>query len=167
MANQKRQLMRLIVEELLFSSKWLLIPFYLILVIALGLYAYFDITYFISYLMDLKHVDKSSAMLMLIELIDIAMVAGLAKMIITGSYNSFVNKSNESSTENMSSGMLKVKMATSLIGITSITILEESIEIKGVDWDTLYKLAFVHIVFLFSAIILSIVDYLHEKTKIH
>ena len=34
----------------------------------------------------------------------------------------------------------------------------------SVNWDTLYKLGYVHIIFLFSAIILELVDYLHEKT---
>jgi len=103
-------------------------------------------------------------MLTFIELIDITMIANLGKMIITGSYNSFVSKDHGEQGENVSSGMLKVKMATSLVGVTGIGLLQKSIDVVSVNWDTLYKLGYVHIIFLFSAIILGLVDYLHEKT---
>lgn len=86
-------------------------------------------------------------------------------MIITGSYNSFISKAHGVEGENVSSGMLKVKMATSLVGVTAIGLLSKSIDIYKVEWDVLYKLAFVHGVFLLSAIVLSVVDFLHLKSE--
>jgi hypothetical protein len=61
--------------------------------------------------------------------------------------------------------MLKVKMGASLVGITSIALLQKSVEISTASWDDLKKLAFVHLTFLASVIILSVVDYLHEKSE--
>lgn len=154
-----------IIEFLIFNTKWLLVPFYLVLALALTVYTYFDVKEFIDYVLKLKHIDKEAAMLTFIELIDITMIANLGKMIITGSYNSFISKSHGVHGENISSGMLKVKMATSLVGVTAIGLLSKSIDIYKVEWDTIYKLAFVHGVFLLSAIILSIVDFLHLKSE--
>jgi len=153
------------IEGVIFNAKWLLIPFYIVLILTLGVYTYFDIKAFVDYMLNIKHIDKEGAMLTFIELIDITMIANLGKMIITGSYNSFVSKEHGEQGENVSSGMLKVKMATSLVGVTAIALLQKSIDIASVDWDTLYKLGYVHGIFLCSALVLEIVDFLHEKLE--
>lgn len=154
-----------ILEDVIFGSKWLLIPFYLILVMALAVYTYFDIKEFIDYIEHLGKINKETAMVTFVELIDITMIANLGKMMITGSYNSFVSKEHGNDGENVSSGMLKVKMATSLVGVTAIGLLQKSMDTVNVSWDTLHKLILVHVTFLVSAIILSVVDYLHEKSE--
>ena len=55
-----------------------------------------------------------------LEDVDIVMIANLVKMIITGSYNSFVSKKHDDENEKVSSGMLKVKMSTSIMGVSAI-----------------------------------------------
>jgi len=50
--------------------------------------------------------------------VDIVMIANLVKMIITGSYHSFIDKTHNEEIEKVSSGMLKVKMSTSILGVT-------------------------------------------------
>lgn len=152
-----------IIENIIFGSRWLLIPFYLILIMALTVYTWFDIKEFAEYILHLGVIDKEKAMLTFVELIDITMIANLGKMIITGSYHSFVSKEHGEEGEKVSSGMLKVKTATSMVGVTAIALLKQSVEVGGVSWDTLNKLAYVHGVFLGSAIILAIVDYMHVK----
>jgi uncharacterized protein (TIGR00645 family) len=161
--------MRKIVEQILFNTRWLLIPFYIVLIFALIVYAWFDVMEFVHYINGLirshHEVDKTVAMLTFIELIDMAMIANLGKMIITGSYNSFVSRDHGYKNENISSGMLKVKMATSLIGVTSIGLLQRSVNVVKIDWTELYKLAFIHCLFLLGAIVLELVDYFHSKSE--
>jgi uncharacterized protein (TIGR00645 family) len=154
------------IEKVIFNAKWLLLPFYLVLILALGVYTYFDIYEFIEYIEKLGISNKDSAMLTFIELIDMTMIANLGKMIITGSYNSFVSKDHGQKNEHISSGTLKVKMATSLVGITSIGLLQRSVNITAASWDVLLKLAFVHGIFLVSSLILEVVDYFHERTEL-
>lgn len=157
-----------LVEKIIFASKWLLIPFYLVLIMALAVYTYFDVKEFVEYILHLSKITKENAMVTFVELIDITMIANLGKMIITGSYNSFVDKTHGQEGENVSSGMLKVKMATSLVGVTAIGLLQKSVaDIQHVPWDLLYKIVFIHVTFLVSAIVLSVVDYLHEKSAHH
>lgn len=154
-----------IIEGVIFNSKWLLLPFYFVLILALAVYTYFDVAEFVHYVSHLKQIDKSAAMLTFIELVDMMMIANLGKQLVTGSYNSFISKDHGYEGENITSGMLKVKMATSLVGITSIALLERSIRIDGTAWETLHKLVYVHVTFLLSAIILAVIDYLHCKAE--
>ena len=154
------------IERIIFESRWLLIPFYIVLILALGVYTYFDVYEFVEYIHQIGSINKTTAMLTFIELIDMTMIANLGKMIITGSYNSFVDKNHGRQNEHMSSGMLKVKMATSLVGITSIALLKTSVSITpDTPWDLLLKLSFVHGVFLLSSVVLQVVDFMHEKAE--
>ena len=57
-------------------------------------------------------------------------------------------------------------MATSLVGITSIGLLQRSVNVGITSWDILFKIAFIHGTFLFSALFLVVVDFLHEKTEL-
>jgi len=73
--------MKKFIENLIFNSKWFLIPFYLVLIASLIVYTYFDITEFIHFVTHLKTIDKEAAMLTFIELIDMAMIANLGKIL--------------------------------------------------------------------------------------
>lgn len=155
-----------IIENILFASRWVLPIFYIVIFASLIVYAYFDVRAFIDYVFALNKIDKTTAMLTFIELIDFAMIANLGKFIICGSYNSFVAKDHGRKNENISSGLLKVKMSTSLVGVTAIMLLEKGVEVEHISWDTLYKLGFIHASFLLASLVLEIVDYLHEKIEL-
>ena len=157
--------MKKFLEKIIFSSKWFLIPFYI------GLFAAM-IIYMIVYLKEIYNLssefgmlNKDVIMLSILELIDIVMIANLVKMIITGSYNSFVDKHHGYGGENISSGELKVKMATSVIGVSSIHLLQSFINAANIEWSELMKQITIHIVFLIGAGLLAIIDYLHHKTE--
>ena len=81
------------------------------------------------------------------------------------SYTSFVDKQHGFFGENASSGMLKVKMSTSLIGVTSIHLLQTFISTSSVNWDSLNKQLVIHSAFLLGALILAIIDFLHLKSE--
>jgi len=85
-------------------------------------------------------------------------------MVCTGSYQSFVDKVSEN-TEKVSSGLLKVKMATSLIGITSIHLLQVFIKPPTNNRELYIKIG-THIVFLLSAIALGWIDTIHSKSEL-
>lgn len=159
------------IEKFLFGSRWILIPFYIILFLSLIVYALVDIKEFVHYIERFSILSKETATLTVIEMIDLAMIAALGKMIITGGYNSFVSKDHGYKDENFGSGLLKVKMATSLIGVTSIALLSQSINIsivggKIISMEDLYKLAIIHTLFLIGAVVLSFVDRIHFKNEI-
>lgn len=153
------------IEDLIFGSKWLLIPFYLGLIVVMIIYTWVYSKEVFGLVADINRITKEDAMLLILEIVDIVMIANLVKMIITGSYNSFVDKSHSDDSEKISSGMLKVKMSTSLIGVSSIHLLQTFINVSNVETEDLNKQLMIHGTFLIGALILSIIDFLHVKSE--
>lgn len=173
------------IERGIFSSRWFLIPFYFGLLLALFLYAVYFLFVEFQQAVQCVHIFNqapifehskeaeefwellgSTVLMGLLSLVDMAMIANLVKMIITGSYNSFVDKGHGYKNDNISSGALKVKMSTSLIGVSSIHLLKSFIGALTVPWDILHKQLFIHATFLIGALILAVIDHLHAKTAV-
>jgi len=152
------------IASTIFGSKWLLLPFYYGLFIAMTLYAWVYIKEIAHLLMHSSEITKESIMLTTLELVDIVMIANLIKMIITGSYHSFVDKDHAESTENVSAGMLKVKMSTSLVGVSSIHLLQSFIHPNS-SWDEINKQLWIHGAFLLGSLVLAVIDFLHHKDE--
>lgn len=150
--------MKKIVETIIFSSKWLLIPFYL--------YLFWTLIYLMIHFVPDGHIGSETLMATL-EAVDVVMIANLVKMIITGSYNSFVDKNHEEASEKVSSGLLKVKMSTSVMGVSSIHLLQSFISAETLDWDTIWKQVLIHGIFIVGSGFLAWIDYLHSKSEAH
>lgn len=155
--------LKLMTEKVLFRSKWLLVPFYLGLVVAQIVYLYWFSIDIVHMLATANSVTKEDGMLVILELVDIVMIANLIKMIISGSYTSFITKYHSEVSEKSSSGLLKVKMATSLIGVSSIHLLQSFINAEKLDWDTLTKQIIIHGMFLGGALVLMLIEFIHIK----
>lgn len=154
------------IEKFIFGSKWLLIPFYIGLLIVMLLYTYVYVIEIVGLVGEVGVLNKETILLSALEMVDIVMIANLVKMIITGSYTSFVNKNHGNEGEKVSSGMLKVKMSTSLAGVSSVHLLQVFVKLntQDVPWDLIYKQSFIHGAFLVGALVLSTIDYLHVKS---
>lgn len=153
------------IENLIFGSKWLLVPFYFGLIIVMIIYTYVYSKEIIHLIAVSNEIDKEMAMLLILEIVDIVMIANLVRMIISGSYNSFVDKGHGNELEHVGSGALKVKMATSLIGISSIHLLQTFIHIGSHSWEELNKQLAIHAAFILGAFVLAIIDHLHTKDE--
>ena len=180
-----------LLEKTIFASRWLQAPLYVGLIIAQCVYVY---QFFVE-LWHLGHIAFSSAgtfkdpgtliMLNVLGLIDVVMIANLLIMVIIGGYETFVSRLNLDQhadqpewLSHVNAGMLKVKLATALISISSIHLLKTFIMVQtaptvnndGVMWQVI-----IHIVFVFSAIALAWTDRLmmagvkaqHEVTNGH
>lgn len=162
-------LVETILEKILLSSKYLLIPFFFGLMLSLAIYTYLDIKEIYHLFHKVKDLDPDTGMLLLLEIIDLAMVAFLVKLIIVGSYTSFYKKHESPDKKkdpnlNTSSGVLKVKIATALIGVTSINLLAAFIE-PGVTMEDLHKKLMIHGMLLIGALVLAAIDWMHVKAE--
>jgi uncharacterized protein (TIGR00645 family) len=149
-----------------FNVRWALTPFYFGLVFAL----FFYYSAFFQVLMELyKHHDANGIMMQMLELVDMVMVANLVKMVITGSYNSFISKFHGYANENISSGMLKVKMGSSIVGVSSIFILQRMVEthvaMATMDWPYITAILAYHSAFLIGVVVLAVIEFWHEKSE--
>lgn len=164
--DTKNSPLKRLIVNVLFSSKWILTIFYFGLIVAQVLYS-------IKFAEEIYHlchafstITENGLMLIVLSLIDITMIAGLIKMIITGSYQSYIEKVSDDG-EKVSSSGLKVKLGSSLVGVSSIHLLQSFINAEAyTDRDLIVKASF-HLIFLLSTIGLAWVDYLHTKTKEH
>jgi uncharacterized protein (TIGR00645 family) len=147
-----------LIQTIIFNSKWILIPFYL--------YLFWTLIYLLIHFIPDGHIDNET-LLKTLEAVDVVMIANLVKMIITGSYNSFVDKAHNETSEQVGSGILKVKMSTSVMGVSSIHLLQTFIAAGSTDWDTVWKQVLIHGIFIIGSGFLAWIDYLHHKTEKH
>lgn len=155
--------MKHFIERILFGAKWILILFYLGLIVAMVYYAVFFLKEIGHLVQHFGVMNKDAILMSILELVDITMIANLIKMIITGSYSSFVSKTHEEQSEHVSSGLLKVKMATSLVGVSSIHLLQTFIGSDGVAMEEIHKQLLIHGSFLVGALMLAVIDHIHES----
>lgn len=154
---------KVFLEDTIFASRWLLLPFYLGLTIALAIYCFrFCLTLW-ELIINFHGMEENLVMLSVLTLIDITMVANLIKMIIIGSYHNFVEPIDADHTEKVSSGLLKVKMGSSLIGVSSIHLLQAFINSQSQTKRELFIKCSIHLIFVVSTVALAFIDYLHEK----
>ena len=150
-----------ILELVLFNIRWALIPFYLGLVAVL---LYYGIAYFheLWVFLHATATNIDGVKIFALDTIDIVMVANLIKMIITGSYNSFVSKGHGYINENISSGELKIKIATSVVVLSMIHLLKSFISTE-LSWFLVQKQLIIFGAFVVTALILAIIEYIHSK----
>jgi uncharacterized protein (TIGR00645 family) len=152
---------------LLFSSRWLQLPLYLGLIVAQGVYV-------VQFLRELWHligigVDRNIAeteiMLIVLGLIDVVMISNLLIMVIIGGYETFISRMELEGhpdepewLSHVNANVLKVKLATAIIGISSIHLLKTFINATNLDEKTMLWQVLIHLTFLLSAVSIALVD---------
>ena len=122
--------------SLIFLSRWLQAPLYLGLIVAQGVYVYHFLIELLHLIEKAAHIEEKEIMLTVLGLIDVVMIANLLVMVIVGGYETFVSRlrleghpDQPEWLSHVNAGVLKVKLATALIGISSIHLLKTFIEI--------------------------------------
>jgi uncharacterized protein (TIGR00645 family) len=93
------------------------------------------------------------------------MISNLLIMVIVGGYETFVSRMNldvhpdqPEWLSHVNASVLKVKLATAIIGISSIHLLRTFINAQAYDEKTLFYQTTIHVAFLFSAMAIAAVD---------
>ena len=172
----------------IFASRWLQLPLYLGLIVAQCVYVFHfwvELTHLIEaafgnkdaldqlvksigYKADLNWVPKLNEtviMLVVLGLIDVVMISNLLIMVIVGGYETFVSRMNLEShpdqpewLSHVNASVLKVKLATAIIGISSIHLLKTFINAENYSDKVLMWQTLIHIAFLFSALAIAMPD---------
>jgi uncharacterized protein (TIGR00645 family) len=171
----------------IFMSRWLQLPLYLGLILAQCVYVFHfwvELSDLIGAALgnqaSLQHIldavsiagtvkptklNETTIMLVVLGLIDVVMISNLLIMVIVGGYETFVSRMNLAShpdqpewLSHVNASVLKVKLATAIIGISSIHLLKTFINAASYDSKTLLAQTGIHVVFLFSAIAIAYTD---------
>lgn len=162
----------------IFLSRWLQAPLYLGLIVAQAVYVYrflLELGHLIGFAL-LGHSPSASVptdvtdaetviMLSVLGLIDVVMIANLLIMVIVGGYETFVSRLNLKGhpdqpewLSHVNAGILKVKLATALIGISSIHLLKTFINAAKHPSEMMLWQVVIHVTFVASAVALAWID---------
>jgi uncharacterized protein (TIGR00645 family) len=173
--------------HLIFMSRWLQLPLYLGLIVAQVVYVWqfwVELVHLVEAAMGSQQaVDiirenvavpgaesivrsrETLTMLVVLGLIDVVMISNLLIMVIVGGYETFVSRMRLENhpdqpewLSHVNASVLKVKLATAIIGISSIHLLRTFINAQAYDEKTLLWQTLIHITFLLSALAIAGVD---------
>jgi uncharacterized protein (TIGR00645 family) len=158
------------ISSFIFLSRWLQAPLYFGLILAQGVYVYHFMVELVHLLGNVRTIGETEIMLIVLGLIDVVMIANLLIMVIVGGYETFVSRLNLQGhpdqpewLSHVNAGILKVKLATALIGISSIHLLKTFINVEKMDSHAVMWQVIIHAVFVLSAWMLAVIDRLTFK----
>lgn len=161
-------------ESVVFASRWIQAPLYAGLIVAELLYAYKFLVELWEMVIHINKMEETVFMLGVLGLIDVTMVANLLTMVVIGGYATFVSKldlehhpDRPEWLTHVDPGTIKIKLAASLIGISSIHLLKGFVDVANENPEHLKWKIFIHMTFLASAILLAWTDKIMQKEKKH
>ena len=155
-------------ESFIFASRWIQAPLYIGLIVAQVVYCWLfmvELSHLVTGAFGPKHMTETDVMLIVLGLIDVVMIANLLVMVIVGGYETFVSRLDLEGhpdqpewLSHVNAGVLKIKLSTAIIGISSIHLLKSFINAANLSEHTLLWQVVIHVVFLFSALAMALVD---------
>ena len=173
--------------RLIFASRWLQLPLYAGLILAQAVYVFHfwvELVHLIEAAFGSKEalaklitsigyrpeaefdgLNETVIMLVVLALIDVVMISNLLIMVIVGGYETFVSRmyleahpDQPEWLSHVNASVLKVKLATAIIGISSIHLLKTFINAQNYSEKVLIAQTVIHVVFLFSAMAIAATD---------
>src|SRR5215211_6379893 len=151
--------------SLIFSSRWLQLPLYLGLIVAQCVYVFLFIKELVHLVLHAPGFTEQQIMLVVLGLIDVVMISNLLVMVIVGGYETFVSRlglqghpDQPEWLSHVNASVLKVKLATAIIGISSIHLLKTFINADNYSEKVLIAQTAIHITFLLSAMAIAYTD---------
>jgi len=163
--------LEVLIERMMYASRWLLAPIYFglsLALVALGIKFFQEIFHLLPHVLEISEAD---IVLVVLSLIDIALVSGLIIMVMFTSYENFVSSIDlKEGTEKLAwlgtldTGTLKSKVAASIVAISSIHLLKIFMNAKNIENEKLMWYVLIHLTFVISAFAMGVLD---KKSKQH
>ncbi len=158
----------LFVERVLLSTRWILVVFYLGLAAALALYAVTFLKKLWGFFLKAMYLGESEMILAMLSLIDAALVASLVLMVLVSSYENFVSRYDTGQADlswlgKLDVGSLKVKLASAIVAISSIHLLQVFLNASEYANDKIMWITLMHMAFVVSAVALGFLDRIAVK----
>jgi uncharacterized protein (TIGR00645 family) len=181
----------------IFATRWLQLPLYLGLIVAQCVYVlhfWVELRHLVEAVFGDAHalqilvtsigykadpnwvpqLNETVIMLVVLGLIDVVMISNLLIMVIVGGYETFVSRMGLENhpdqpewLSHVNASVLKVKLATAIIGISSIHLLKTFINAENYSDKVLLWQTLIHVAFLFSALAIGLADRLMAPPKDH
>jgi uncharacterized protein (TIGR00645 family) len=153
------------IEKTLFASRWLLAPMYLglsLALVALGIKFFQEVFHVLSHILSASEADM---VLTLLALIDLVLVGSLIVMVMFSGYENFVSRLEVGAQADklgwlgkLDAGTLKLKVAASIVAISSIHLLRAFMNAQQIPNDKLMWYVIIHLTFVVSAVLMGVLD---------
>lgn len=162
--------------KFIFWSRWLQLPMYMGLIVALAVYVYKFFVTLSGLIINLGKYSDNDILLIVLALIDVVMIANLLVMVIIGGYEIFVSRLHIDDhpdqpewLDHVDAGVLKIKLGMALVSISSIHLLRSFIDTKNLSEHTLMWEVIIHCVLVLSVIFIALTDWLiqYKALQIH
>ena len=166
----------LFLERMIFASRWILMPMFLGLAAALLLFSLNFVYLIYHFAMEIATYDKDGMLVMMLTFVDKVLVGTLIIMVIISGYENSVGKlevrgGKLSWLGKLDSSTLKIKLATSIVSISSIHLLKVFLDLPryaavtvGPTGELMDKMVVVqwtviiHFIMVLTAIMLAAMD---------
>lgn len=158
----------------LFDARWLMAPFYLGLVLMLGLLLLVFLKELAHGVMDFNGMKPTAAILLALSLIDLSLIANLLLIVILAGYENFVGRIESGSEQRPSwmgtidfSGM-KMKLMGSIVAISAIAMLRMFMVLEGgggLPEASLRWMIIIHVSLMASILILAISERIFSPVR--
>lgn len=152
-------------ERLMYASRWILAPVYFglsLALLSLSIKFFQEIYHFIPHILE---VEESTLILNLLTLIDLTLVGSLIVIVMFSGYENFVSQldigENAEKLGWLGShdyGSLKMKLAASIVAISSIHLLKIFMNVQDTDNDKLMWYVLIHLTLVLSALFMGYLD---------
>lgn len=157
-------------EVLMFNSRWLLAPFYVGLILAIGILLIKFVKEFFKLVPQVFSADSGDIIIGILTLIDVVMIANLLIIIVFAGYENFVSKINTGDNEDRPSWMghvgfadLKMKLIGSIVAISGIELLKAFMHVGSHSNEQLAWKVGIHMTFVISGVLYAVMDKLGGK----
>ena len=154
-----------IIESALYLSRWLLAPIYLglsVAVFALGIKFFQELLHVAGHILEMP---ESDVVLTALSLIDLTLVGSLILLVMFSGYENFVSRIDLAESDQklewlgkLDSNTLKLKVAASIVAISSIHLLRVFMELRQIPNEKLLWYVVLHMSFVVSALLMALLD---------
>ncbi len=174
MADQKLKdhIIERSLERFLFASRWLLVPFFIALVVALVVLMFKALQELWHFITHAFVATESDVILGVLALIDLTLTGSLILIVIFSGYENFVSKIQHSDHEDWPEWMskidfsgLKLKLLSSIVAISAIQVLKAFMNLKNISDRDLMWYVGIHMMFVLSGVFMAWTDRISGETK--
>ncbi|PMS36070.1 uncharacterized protein (TIGR00645 family) [Trinickia symbiotica] len=174
----QRKALEIVLERILFKSRWLLAPFYVGLVLSL-------VMLLVAFVGDIAHVlpnllsaSPEEIILAVLTLIDLSLAGNLVVIVMFSGYENFVSKIDTGTSEDRPDWMgtldfsgLKMKLIGSIVAISAISLLRAFMKLTEpgavMDEARIRWLVILHVTFVVSGLLFALMDWVAVQAEKH
>ena len=159
------------IEKMLYASRWILSPMYIVLILVLLLILYKFVGEVINFIFIMNTLNYNEWIMHVLELLDLTLVANLVLIVAFSGYENFISKidiaehhiDRPSWMGRLDFSGLKLKIIGSVVAISLIELLQDFLNMSSIDPNVEFWRIMLHLTFVLTGVVFAGMEILSEK----